>query len=298
MSFPYKNPITGQQTDGPISISRNAVQGTNFSVLGVGGYMEVYNLNDLSLVFSGTGIQEFSGNTIPIQLTIGSNNTFNPTLLTLNSDNISSGRRKLGMLVYVISEDQTYQYTIPNYETLWNSISGQTNVINISDYTTTVNSRTQEGRDFIAAWTGSTIEGVSGGTRDNSRWIKYYDNTLVVTGGTYNSGTTTLTLVNITGGTVEISGFASQNNTSIFNKPNTVLPASGFTQNDGLWEWTISDTDITVNSVVDFTPYNAYIPIVVDAGFLPYISANTSSATFYSTFQPSGDTVGQLVIFR
>lgn len=298
MSFPYKNPITGQQTDGPISISRNAVQGTNFSVLGVGGYMEVYNLNDLSLVFSGTGIQEFSGNTIPIQLTIGSNNTFNPTLLTLNSDNISSGRRKLGMLVYVISEDQTYQYTIPNYETLWNSISGQTNVINISDYTTTVNSRTQEGRDFIAAWTGSTIEGVSGGTRDNSRWIKYYDNTLVVTGGTYNSGTTTLTLVNITGGTVEIPGFASQNNTSIFNKPNTTLPASGFTQNDGLWEWTISDTDITVNSVVDFTPYNAYIPIVVDAGFLPYISANTSSATFYSTFQPSGDTVGQLVIFR
>ena len=49
MSFPYKNPITGQQTDGPISISRNAVQGTNFSVLGVGGYMELYNLTDLNL---------------------------------------------------------------------------------------------------------------------------------------------------------------------------------------------------------------------------------------------------------
>ena len=106
MSFPYKNPITGQQTDGPISIPRNAVQGTNFSVLGVGGYMEVYNLSDLALVFSGTGIQELTGNTIPIQLTIGTNNSFNATLLTLNSDNISSGRRRLGMLVYVIEEDQ------------------------------------------------------------------------------------------------------------------------------------------------------------------------------------------------
>jgi len=118
MSFQYKNPITGQQTDGPISIPRNAVQGTNFSVLGVGGYMEVYNLNDLELFFSGNGIQELSANTIPIQLTIGLNDTFNPTFLTLNSDNISSGRRRLGMLVYVIDEDQVYQYTISNYNTL------------------------------------------------------------------------------------------------------------------------------------------------------------------------------------
>ena len=102
MSFPYKNPITGQQTDGPVSIQRNSVQGTNFSVLSVGGYMEVFNLSDLSLTFSGTGVQELSANTIPINLTIGTNNTFNPTVLTLNSDNISSGRRRLGMLVYVL----------------------------------------------------------------------------------------------------------------------------------------------------------------------------------------------------
>ena len=90
MSFPYKNPISGQQVDGEISIQRTSVQGTNYSVLGVGGYMEVYHLTDLLLNFSGTGLQQLSSNIIPINLTIGTNNTFNPTFITLNSDNISS----------------------------------------------------------------------------------------------------------------------------------------------------------------------------------------------------------------
>jgi hypothetical protein len=210
MSFPYKNPISGQQVDGEISISRSSVQGTNYSVLGVGGFMEVYHLNDLLLNFSGTGLQQLESNIIPVNLTIGTNNTFNPTFITLNSDNISSGRRRLGMLVYVHETDQIYQYQIPNYEVLWNAVTAQTgsSAVTIGDYTTVVNSRSQAGRDFISAWTASTIDGVDA-NGVNATWVKYNGTDLAITGGTYNSGTTTLTLVNVTGGTVVITGFTT-----------------------------------------------------------------------------------------
>ena len=70
--------------------------------------MEVFSLNDLNFVYSGTGLQQLSANTIPIQLTLRSTPVA-PDILTLNSDNISSGRRKLGMQVYVQETDTVYQ---------------------------------------------------------------------------------------------------------------------------------------------------------------------------------------------
>ena len=123
MSFNYKNPISPISVLGNESVSRTDVFGTDFSVLGTGGYMEVYSLNDLIFsVPTGTlGLVEYSGNTIPIQLNIGSGVVFSPNVLTLNSDNISSGRRRIGMLVHVIEENQVYQFQVPNFTTLWNS---------------------------------------------------------------------------------------------------------------------------------------------------------------------------------
>jgi hypothetical protein len=47
MAFSYKNPISATQLTGPDSVNRTATYGTNFSVLQVGGYQEVYSLNDL-----------------------------------------------------------------------------------------------------------------------------------------------------------------------------------------------------------------------------------------------------------
>ena len=47
MPFPYKNPINATQLSGPDSVPRNVTYGTNFSVLEIGGYMEVYSLQDL-----------------------------------------------------------------------------------------------------------------------------------------------------------------------------------------------------------------------------------------------------------
>jgi len=89
MSFPYKNPISSVQLTGAQSVSRTSVFGTSFSISNVGGYMEVYNLSDLNYsTYGNTGAITTSANTIPINYTVGGlANT-----LTLNSDNISSGR--------------------------------------------------------------------------------------------------------------------------------------------------------------------------------------------------------------
>ena len=215
MSFNYKNPVTPLFSLGNVSVPRTEIFGTNFSVLSTGGYMEVYNLSDLQFIIpSGTtGLVEFSSNTIPVQVNVGSGTIYSPNVLTLNSDNISSGRRRIGMLVYVINENQVYQYQIPNFTTLWNSVTGSTGpggpTVVFSQFGTTVKNNTAAGQNFISSWTGSTIEGYSGGTRSNSNWIKYYGTDLAVTGGSFSNITNVLTLTNITGGTIPITGFTS-----------------------------------------------------------------------------------------
>ena len=207
MSFTYKNPLTSTQLTAQESVQRNRVFGTNFSVLQTGGYMEVYTLNDLlfTIPSGSTGLIQYTGNTIPINYSKRALSFLNDTL-TLNTDNISSGRRRLGMLVYVHETQQTYQYTIPNFEALWDAASGS---INESDYGTSVSTSTTGGTAFINAWLDSSIEGVSGATRDNSRWRIFWGTDWQITGGTYTSETGTLALNDNTGGTVTVTGFTS-----------------------------------------------------------------------------------------
>jgi len=207
MSFIYKNPVSGTQLTGSNSVGREKVFGTNFSVLQTGGYMEVYTLNDLTYTIPAgqTGKIEFSGNTIPVNYAKRTL-AFLPDAITLNSDNISSGRRRLGMLVYVHETQTTYQYTMPNFEDLWNAASGSTTE---SSFGTTVTTQSAGGTDFINAWLDSSIEGVSGVTRDEARWRVFYGTDWQITGGTYNSGTGTLSLNNNTGGTINVTGFTT-----------------------------------------------------------------------------------------
>jgi hypothetical protein len=175
MSFPYKNPISSIQVNGTQSVPRNNTYGTTFSVNNTGGYMEVYSLSDLyyTIPSGTTGSIEYSGNTIPIEFTKGTGNVWSPDVLTLASDNISSGRRRLGMLVYVYEEDQVYQYYINNYETLFNTATASTGCVRISDFGTTINNKTAAGQLFINAWTGNTIEDVSGATYSTAVWRKF-----------------------------------------------------------------------------------------------------------------------------
>lgn len=211
MSFPYKNPISPNQLLGQQSLERTKTYGTSYSTLSTGGYMEVYSLDQLyyTIPSSTYGPIEYSGNSIPITFSKGSGTTFSFDTLTLQPDNISSGRRKLGMLVYVKEVDQVYQYNIDNYLNLFTAATASTGTVVVSDFGTTIKGNSAAGLSFISGWTANTIDGVSGVTRTNAVWKKYYGNNLSITGGTFNSGTGTLTLTNITGGTQNISGFGS-----------------------------------------------------------------------------------------
>ena len=194
-TFPYKNPISSEQLNGVQSVERSETFGTNFSVLGVGGYMEVFNLTDLVYTIPSAtfGPIEYSGNTIPIQFTKGTGAVFSPDVLTLNSDNISSGRKRLGMLAYVYEDDQVYQFRIDNYESLWSAVTATT-AITFYDFGTTINNTTVASQNLINAWTASTIEGVGGATHATAVWKKYGStgstssaSTLYITGTGLNS---------------------------------------------------------------------------------------------------------------
>ena len=212
MSFNYKNPISPLTSLGTISLPRTEVYGTNFSVLSTGGFMEVYSLNDLyfTIPSGSTGLIEYTGNTIPIQFQKGTGSVFSPDVLTLNSDNISSGRRRLGMLVYVIEQDQIYQYQIPNFESLWTGATSATGpggpTVVMSDFGTTIKTNSPEGISFVSAWTANTIDGISGETSSTAVWKK------LVTGG---SGTTVsgeylpLSGGTVTGDTIFTSGLTA-----------------------------------------------------------------------------------------
>ena len=209
-TFPYKNPISSEQLNGVQSVQRSEVFGTNFSVLSVGGYMEVFNLSDLNYTINGLGPIEYSGNTIPIDFLKGTGDPWSPDVLTLNSDNISSGRRRLGMLVYVYEVDQIYQYRIDNYESLWSAATASTGTVVVSDFGTTVYNTSLAGQNFINSWTASTIEDISGYTHTTAVWKKYTPPSsgayLPLSGGTvygdtyFTSGLTanTLTVVGLT----------------------------------------------------------------------------------------------------
>lgn len=185
MSFQYKNPISPNQLTGQQSVDRSKTYGTNFSTLSTGGYMEVFSLNELYYTIppSTYGPIEYTGNTIPVTYSKGSGTTFSYDTLTLHSDNISSGRRKLGMLVYVYEQNQIYQFLIDNYETLWNSATGSTGTTIISEFGTTMRADSIENITFMSGWTANTISGVSGETNLTAVW-KIYSTPVSFTGNT------------------------------------------------------------------------------------------------------------------
>jgi hypothetical protein len=241
MAVPYKNPISSVQVSTPLSVSRTSVFGTNFSNLNVGGYMEVYNLSDLSLILTASSypsLIQLSANTIPIRFTKGNGTFLSPDYLTLNSDNISSGRRRLGMMVYVHETDKVYQYVIPNYDTLWNNLSGLTGFSSVtySDYTTVINSRSSAGQAFISGWTSSNIEGVSGFTSTNSNWRIFQTGSS--SGGTVSGDYLPLSGGTVFGNTIFTSGLTA-NTLNVLGLTQT----SGITSTGG-----ITFKQVTINS--------------------------------------------------
>jgi hypothetical protein len=271
-NLPYKNPISPLQVYGSSTVDRSKTFGTTFSVLNTGGFMEVYSLSDLNYTIptGQTGNVEITGNTIPIQFKKGSGSVFSPDVLTLNSDNISSGRRRLGMLVYVYETNKIYQYTIDNYDNLWLSAStasgpGGATVV-ISDFGTTVKNNTVAGQNFINAWTASTIEGVSGYTNLNSTWRE------LKTGGSSGGTDTYVTGFTLNGDKITLS----QN------------------RNDQYSAFTITLTGIT-GTTSGGTLSGNYLPlsggtVTGNTIFQSGLTANTISATTYFNLPVTADT--------
>lgn len=173
MSFNYKNPKSSVVLAGPNSVNLDSNTGSNFSAFQVGGFYEVFKLSDLNFTIpsGATGTILYSGNTIPIDFSYNAPNN-SPNVINLYSDGVSSGRRKLGMIAYVYENNKTYQYQIPNYETLFNNALNVGSIVNI-DFGYQVYDNTNEGQLLLNAWTGSTIEGISGITRNNARWVEF-----------------------------------------------------------------------------------------------------------------------------
>jgi hypothetical protein len=285
MSFNYKNPLTPLTLLGNLSVQRNDIFGTNFSILSTGGYMEVYSLNDLSYTIPPTtGLIKYSGNTIPIQLNKGNGSPFSFDVLTLNSDNISSGRRRIGMMVYVINQNQIYQYQIPNFETLFNSATGATGIggatVVFSDFGTTVKSNSPEGISFISSWTANTIEGVSGETSTTAVWKKF------VTGGGVSGDYLPLSGGTVTGNTIFTSGLTATTISATTYQNLPIDPdtyTTGFTYGNNVF--TIKQNNgqpnltATINSVTGWT-VNGNLTVTGNTS-VHGLTATTISATTY-----------------
>ncbi len=279
MSLQYKNPLTSSLLDGTESTLRTKTFGTNFSVLQTGGYMEVYTLNDLVFSTNGqTGLIEYSGNTIPIKFNVRTLN-FLPDVLTLESDNVSTGRQRLGMLVYVKEVNQVYQLHIDNYDTLWDNAVADGDIIQ-TEYGTSVYSNHAGGQALINAWSASTIEGVNGVTRPNAKWRKYHGTDLALTGGSFNSSTGVLTMVTITGGTVPITGFGTPSGgTSANITGGTSFAGTGGTRDINLTLINSGQTSGATISLLEAFSFENDNPVKVTVGGVSAGTAPFSAAT-------------------
>ena len=268
MSIPYKNPITPLRVQGGLSIDPSLTFGNTFSVYNVGGFMEVYKLSDLiyTIPTGYTGNVEYSGNTIPIEFTKGNGNPWSPDVLTLASDNISSGRRRLGMLVYVYEEDQVYQFHISGYTSLFTAATASTNCVSISDFGTTVKNNTAAGQNFINAWTASTIEGISGYTNETAVWRKFNSGTSGTTSGS-------------TGGSGTTNYVAKWTNTNTLG--NSLIQDNGTTVSIG------SPTTATAILEIASTSQGVLFPRMTQSQRLA-ISSPTSGLIVYQTDSPDG----------
>ncbi len=119
--------------------------GTHYSVLGVGGYMEVETLTDR--------------NSIPVDINKG-----------LDFDGLSSGQRRLGMLVKVLEEDKIYELFVEY--SVWVSLTDQQKVDALNNNLNWIEFKTGAVDEEILIVTADTINlnselnyiGVSGNT--------------------------------------------------------------------------------------------------------------------------------------
>lgn len=127
MSFSYRNPTSPVVLQGADSVSLENNTGTNFSVYSIGGYMEVYSHADLDFIIpeGSSGSILYSGNTIPINFVYGDPLSF-PNAVNIETDQISCGRRRLGVLLLLLMlrlmKTNTVKNTVRSYTNSYNQL--------------------------------------------------------------------------------------------------------------------------------------------------------------------------------
>lgn len=139
---------------GIVSASSASTYGTHYSYLGIGGYVEVPNIEYRNSI---------------------------PTDSNMNDKGYSTGRRRYGMSVYVINEDKLYR--------LFPYSGGS--VVSLETFTGT-----------------SELNQVTM-LSDNDGWVEVPDLSVLITGGTYFSGNSSIELYDSTGGAVSITGITT-----------------------------------------------------------------------------------------
>jgi hypothetical protein len=159
---------------GIVPASSASTYGTHYSYLGVGGYVEVPNIDYRNSI---------------------------PPDSNMNDEGYSTGRRRYGMMVYVIDEDKLYRLF---------PFSGGS-VVSMETFTGT-----------------SELNQVTM-LSNNNGWIEVPDLSVLITGGTYFSGNSSIVLYDSTGGTVSITGITT---TDVVNPGDgRVLVSTGNSEN-------------------------------------------------------------------
>lgn len=193
MSFEDRHHSTAKIVTDSFSIDHaSAVAGVTTGTSLTGGFQEYYSLSNITYNPNDPSPTPVPGllinleNLIPVSFTPESTTittskkggdviVTTPASLELNSDLMSSGRLKLGMVVYVIEKQQAYQFIIDDYKTLYNAAVGN---ITKSVTSATVLGGSTESDALIDAWTTHKVEGEDNGnsgtwTRDEANWRKY-----------------------------------------------------------------------------------------------------------------------------
>ena len=193
MSFEDRHHSTAKIVTDSFSIDHdNAVAGVTTGTSLTGGFHEYYSLSNITYNPNDPSPTPVPGllinleNLIPVSFIPASTTTTSskkggsvtittPDSLELNSDLMSSGRLKLGMVVYVIEKQQAYQFIINDYKTLYNAAASN---ITKSVTSATVTGGSTESDALIDAWTIHKVEGEDDGnggtwTRDQANWRKY-----------------------------------------------------------------------------------------------------------------------------
>jgi hypothetical protein len=185
---------------GIVPASSASTYGTHYSYLGVGGYVEVPTVDDRNSI---------------------------PADSNMNDEGYSTGRRRYGMMVYVIDEDKLYRLF---------PYSGS-GVVSLETFTAS-----------------TELEQVTMLSNDDG-WTVVPDLSVLITGGTYFSGSSSIVLYDSTGGTVSITGITT---TDIINPGDgRILVSTGNSENTFVAQsnmiFTGSTLSITGGTVISTT---------------------------------------------